>query len=130
MSIESRPGELSRHDQLLWLVEHEPEKVTDLDASMLLLELKTEGAGTKFPEVMRALAKKRPDAAFDLIFALDDPDFGKTKDEKVAVLRYMKAMLEKREMKKIIRSISVKGKSGEEMIEPNVFSSGVVFIAE
>lgn len=68
---------------------------------------------------------------FDLVFSLDDPDFGTSDAEKVGRLRQLKALLESKGNSKVadvIASITVKGSDPHgAMIEPNVFSSGVKY---
>jgi len=126
MPFEAQPvEEPSRKDSLLETVEREPESIDDLEVSMLLLDLDSR----EFREVLRKLGENpKSKAPYALVFALDDPDFGETDHERVSRLRQMEACLQDRVMKKYIASITVKGRAGEQMIEPNVFSSGVKFV--
>lgn len=122
MSIE-QPKQVSRKENLLGTLKTNPENFSDLEASMLLLEV----GYSEFESQMSKLAKRFPDKKLSLIFSLDDPDFGKNDAERVWRLRSLKAMRENSDLNKIITSITVKGSKGQRMLEPNVFSSDVKF---
>ncbi|MCR4314141.1 MAG: hypothetical protein NUV84_02765 [Candidatus Uhrbacteria bacterium] len=107
---------------------HPQESPDDLDASIIFLQV-------PFKEFVKFIRKKAKthkqrtgqDLELELIFLLDDPNFGKTVEEKVSKLRKLKAIREDQKLKTIIRKITVKGKKDGQMIEANVFSSDITY---
>lgn len=63
---------------------------------------------------------------FSLVFVMDD--MGETDVEKKMRLRQLKAIREDQKLSRIITRITVNGRPGEQSVEPNVFSSNVMFV--
>ncbi|MCA9384654.1 MAG: hypothetical protein KC662_03015 [Candidatus Magasanikbacteria bacterium] len=120
MNNERPQKPMSRLESLKDTLRRSPETFGDLEVSMLFLDADY----LDFKDAMKQLGKLG--RTFTLIFVMDD--MGETIDDKKRGLRRLKAMREDRYLKNIITKIIVKGRPGEQSVEPNVFSSDVRFV--
>ena len=105
------------------------ELMDDGDVAILLLT-----TGIEFSDVMKDLLRlyKKTTGSnleVDLAFSIDDEAFGVTQDEKIMMLRRLKALKEYPPRGLKIKSIKVKGPEGTPSLQPNVFASGIMFEA-
>lgn len=123
MSLEQPTNEPapSRLESLLDTAKNAPELFTDLEASMLFLE-----DYPTFVDTIKTLGKTG--RTFELIFSLDDPDFGTDAESKRHRMRQCKAALENTRIRSSIASITVKGKRDDPGIDLNSLASGVKFV--
>lgn len=120
MKMERSFQQPSKKEGLLGTAASSPETFDDLEASMLFLE----ADASEFRRAMIGLGKSG--RTFSMVFVMDD--LGKTDLEKKMHLRALKGILQDRELRSVVMEITVKGRPGEEAIEPNVFHSGVRFM--
>lgn len=111
----------SRLENLLYTAKNSPETFSDLEASMLFLD-----DYRAFVDIIKTLGKNG--RTFELIFSLDDPDFGTDAGSKNRRMKQCKATLENERIRNFITSITVKGKRDDPGIDMNSLASGVKFV--